>query len=109
MFAPSGAGIWSAPTIDPKRQALYVGTGDAYSEPAAKTSDAIVALSLDSGKILWSVQDTQNDVWLAGCGGANQPENCPETLGPDHDFGSPPILKRLANGRELLIAGQKSG
>jgi polyvinyl alcohol dehydrogenase (cytochrome) len=109
MFAPSGAGIWSAPTIDPKRRALYVGTGDAYSEPASSTSDAIVAMSLDTGKILWSVQDTENDVWLAGCGGANQPEHCPETLGPDHDFGSPPMLKRLSSGRELLIAGQKSG
>ncbi len=109
MYAPSGAGIWSPPTIDAKRRALYVGTGDAYSEPAAKTSDAIVALSLDSGKILWSAQDTENDVWLAGCGGANQSENCPESLGPDHDFGSPPMLKHLSGGRDLLIAGQKSG
>ncbi len=109
MFAPSGAGIWSPPTIDAKRRALYVGTGDSYSEPAAATSDAIVAMSLDTGKILWSVQDTEHDVWLAGCGGANQSENCPDMLGPDHDFGSPPMLKRLPDGRELLIAGQKSG
>jgi polyvinyl alcohol dehydrogenase (cytochrome) len=108
MYAPSGAGIWSAPTIDTKRRALYVGTGDSYSEPAADTSDAIVAISLDSGKILWSVQDSEHDVWLAGCGGANQSENCPETLGPDHDFGSPPMLKSVG-GRDLLIAGQKSG
>jgi polyvinyl alcohol dehydrogenase (cytochrome) len=112
MFAPSGAGIWSAPTIDAKRRALYVGTGDSYSEPAADTSDAIVAISLDTGKILWSVQDTEHDVWLAGCGGPGPPgapsENCPETLGPDHDFGSPPMLKTFG-GRDLLIAGQKSG
>jgi polyvinyl alcohol dehydrogenase (cytochrome) len=109
LYGPSGAGIWSAPTIDAKRRALYVGTGDAYSEPASATSDAIVALSLDKGTILWSVQETANDIWLAGCGGANQPENCPETLGPDHDFGSPPMLKLLGSGKELLIAGQKSG
>ena len=31
------------------------------------------------------------------------------SLGPDHDFGSPPILKTLPNGRTILVAGQKSG
>ncbi len=108
-WAPAGAGVWNSPTIDPKRGALYVGTGDAYTEPAAKTTDAIVALDLESGKILWSVQDTANDVWLAACMGAARPEVCPKEVGPDHDFGSPPILKTLPNGRTLLVAGQKSG
>ena len=108
-FAPAGAGVWNSPTIDAKRRALYVGTGDAYAEPAAKTTDAIVALDLDSGKILWSVQDTENDVWLSACMGGNHPENCPADVGPDHDFGSPPILKTLSSGRTILVAGQKSG
>lgn len=108
-WAPAGAGVWNSPTIDTKRRALYVGTGDAYAEPAAKTTDSIVALDLDSGRVLWSVQDTANDVWLAVCSPTNHPENCPDKLGPDHDFGSPPILKTLANGRSVLIAGQKSG
>jgi polyvinyl alcohol dehydrogenase (cytochrome) len=108
-WAPAGAGVWNSPTIDEKRRALYVGTGDAYAEPAAKTTDSIVALDLDTGKILWSVQDTENDVWLAVCSPTNHPENCPDELGPDHDFGSPPILRTLANGRSLLVAGQKSG
>jgi polyvinyl alcohol dehydrogenase (cytochrome) len=94
--------VWNSPTIDPKRGALYVGTGDAYAEPAAKTTDAIVALSLESGKILWSVQDTPNDVWLAACMGAARPEVCPQEVGPDHDFGAPPILKTLPDGRTLL-------
>jgi polyvinyl alcohol dehydrogenase (cytochrome) len=108
-WAPAGAGVWNSPTIDPKRRALYVGTGDAYAEPAAKTTDSIVALDLDTGKILWAVQDTENDVWLAACGPNNHPENCPDELGPDHDFGSPPILKILSSGRSILVAGQKSG
>ncbi|HLH32423.1 MAG TPA: PQQ-binding-like beta-propeller repeat protein, partial [Terriglobia bacterium] len=108
-WAPAGAGVWNSPTIDAKRRALYVGTGDAYAEPAAKTTDSIVALNLDTGKVLWSVQDTENDVWLAVCGPNNHPENCPDDLGPDHDFGSPPILKTLPTGRSILIAGQKSG
>lgn len=109
-WAPAGAGVWNSPTIDEKRHALYIGTGDAYTSPAARTTDSIMALDLDSGKILWSVQDTPNDTWLAGCTpGARMPENCPSEVGPDHDFGSPPILKTLADGRTLLIAGQKSG
>ena len=58
----------------------------------------------------WSVQDTPNDTWLAGCtaGAKAMPENCPKEVGPDHDFGSPPILQTVG-GRDLLIAGQKSG
>jgi polyvinyl alcohol dehydrogenase (cytochrome) len=35
--------------------------------------------------------------------------NCPDSNGPDFDFGSPPILVSLANGRRALVAGQKSG
>ncbi len=108
-FAPAGAGVWNSPTIDPARHALYIGTGDAYTEPAADTTDAILAMDLTTGKILWSVQDTPKDTWLAGCNGATPPPNCPKELGPDHDFGSPPILKTLASGRTILVAGQKSG
>ncbi len=108
-YAPAGAGVWNSPTIDPKRHALYVGTGDAYTEPAAKTTDSILAMDLDTGKILWSVQNSENDAWLSGCNGPKLGENCPKNLGPDHDFGSPPILKTLPNGRTILIAGQKSG
>ena len=108
-WAPAGAGVWNSPTIDTKRHALYIGTGDAYTEPAAPTTDAIMALDLESGKILWTMQDTKEDAWLAGCNGATHPENCPQDLGPDHDFGSPPILKTLPDGRDILVAGQKSG
>ncbi len=103
LWGPSGAGVWNSPTIDSRRRALYVGTGNAYSAPAAPTTDSIVAMDLDSGKILWSVQGTSNDVWLVAC--LNNPSGC----GPDQDFGSPPMLKTLQNGRSVLIAGQKSG
>lgn len=108
-WAPAGGGIWSAPTIDPKRHALYVGTGDAYTSPAPKNTDAIMAMDLDSGKVLWSVQATQHDAWVVGCMSPKPLENCPKDFGPDQDFGSPPILRELPGGRTLLIAGQKSG
>jgi polyvinyl alcohol dehydrogenase (cytochrome) len=104
LWGPSGAGVWNSPTIDPRRRALYVGTGNAYSAPAAPTTDAIVAMDLESGKILWSAQGTSNDVWLAACLG-----NAALKCGPDQDFGSPPILKTLSDGTSVLVAGQKSG
>jgi polyvinyl alcohol dehydrogenase (cytochrome) len=108
---PSGAGIWSAPTIDPQRGRLYVTTGDNYSAPATTTSDAVLGLDLATGHMLWSRQLTSADVWNSGCGpGVNGP-NCPEdgARGPDHDFGSSAILVKTPQGRDLLIAGQKSG
>jgi polyvinyl alcohol dehydrogenase (cytochrome) len=108
QFHPAGGGVWSAPTLDPKRHALYVGTGDAYTAPAAKTTDAIVALDMDSGKVLWSVQDTPGDAWVVACLEKDR-ENCPKDAGPDYDFGASPILVTLSTGKSLLIAGQKSG
>lgn len=108
-WAPAGGGVWNAPTIDPKRRALYVGTGDAYTSPAPKTTDGVMAMDLDSGKILWSVQATENDAWVVGCMRPTPLENCPKDFGPDQDFGSPPILREVPGGRTLLIAGQKSG
>jgi polyvinyl alcohol dehydrogenase (cytochrome) len=108
-WAPAGGGVWNSPTIDPKRHALYVGTGDAYTSPAPKNTDAVMALGLDSGKILWSAQATENDAWVVGCMRPTPLENCPKDFGPDQDFGSPPILRDLPGGRTLLIAGQKSG
>ncbi len=108
-FAPAGGGVWSSPTIDPKRHALYATTGDAYTEPAAKTTDSIMAMDLDTGKIQWVAQGTENDTWLAGCPAKNPTGNCPANLGPDQDFSASPILKTLPNGRRILVAGQKSG
>jgi polyvinyl alcohol dehydrogenase (cytochrome) len=108
---PSGAGIWSAPTIDSKRGALYVTTGDNYSAPATTTSDAVLGLDLASGHMLWSRQVTPNDVFNSGCiAGVNGP-NCPDDgeRGPDYDFGSSAILVKSSHGRDLVIAGQKSG
>ncbi len=111
LWGPSGSGVWNPPTIDPKRKALYIGTGDAYTSPAAKSSDGLMALDLATGKILWQVQDLAGDAWLVGCPDdpSKRPENCPKDMGPDHDFGAPPVLVELPGGKRVLIAGQKSG
>jgi polyvinyl alcohol dehydrogenase (cytochrome) len=108
-WAPAGGSVWNSPTIDAARNAIYIGTGDAYTEPAPPTTDAIMALEMDTGKVLWTVQDTPNDAWLSSCEGSKISENCPKDMGPDFDFGSSPILRTLSDGRRILVAGQKSG
>lgn len=108
LFTGAGAAVWHAPTIDPARRAVYVATGDAYTEPAPPTTDAVMALDMDTGRVLWAVQDTERDAWLVGCA-QDRSENCPKNLGPDFDFGAPPILHSMPDGRRLLLAGQKSG
>lgn len=108
MWGPSGAPIWTSPAVDERRNALYVTTGDNYSDPPTKTSDAFMALDLRSGKILWSRQMTAADAWNTACR-LPDPTNCPQSNGPDFDFASPPILVTLPNGRRALVAGQKSG
>jgi polyvinyl alcohol dehydrogenase (cytochrome) len=107
QWGPSGAPVWSAPTVDAKRGLLYVATGDNYSEPATATSDAVMALDLKTGKIAWSTQVTENDAYTSAC--RNKGVNCPTVDGPDYDFGSSAILVRSPNGKEILVAGQKSG
>ena len=106
-WGPAGGGVWSSPTVDAKRGRLYVTTGDAYAGPAGKLTDAIIALDMDTGKVAWSRQDTADDVWIAGCSpGAS---NCPQKLGPDWDFAASAMLRRLPDGRELIVSGHKGG
>ena len=50
MYGPSGAGIWAAPTIDPKRGLIYVATGDSYTTTPTDASDALIAFDLKTGK-----------------------------------------------------------
>jgi polyvinyl alcohol dehydrogenase (cytochrome) len=107
-YGPAGAGIWSSPTIDAKRHVVYAATGNMYTEPQQTTSDAVLAFDMDTGKIVWSKQATTNDIYMVGCNSPTAP-NCPETVGPDHDFGNAPILARLPDGRDAIVIGQKSG
>jgi polyvinyl alcohol dehydrogenase (cytochrome) len=108
LYSPSGGAIWNTPTIDPPHHALYIGTGNNYTEPATRTTDSVMAMDMESGKVLWFVQDTPKDVWI-GCAIYGTSDNCPKEMGPDYDFGSSPILRTLPNGHRVLIAGQKSG
>lgn len=108
LFGPAGGAIWSAPTLDPARRALYVGTGNSYTDVATSTTDAVMAFDLATGAQRWVYQALAGDNFLMACAAPGQ-ASCPEKLGPDFDFGASPILRRLRDGRRMLIAGQKSG
>ncbi len=110
---PSGAPIWSVPVFDAKRNLVIVTTGENTSHPGTETSDAVIALNADTGKVKWQFQAMAADIWNMSCSvetGQNGP-NCPVLFGGDgrdYDFGAGAVLAS-ANGKDIVLAGQKSG
>ena len=94
FLGPSGAGLWGPATIDPKRHAVYVGTGNAFSEPETGRSDALMAFDMDTGKILWVHQDEPGDVWHTGC-----PQGPPPAGFPPRSAGRGPARAGAGAGR----------
>ena len=106
---PSGAPVWGAPAFDERRGVVYFGTGQNYSHPTTETSDAIFAVDAATGERRWVRQFTENDAYNIACDIWPAHPNCPHPLGPDVDFGAPPVLVDAVDGTDLVIAGQKSG
>lgn len=91
-FGPAGAAISSSPTVDIKREVLYVATGSSATGIEQSLTDAVAAFALDDGKLRWVKQLSRPDAGTFGSG-----------------FTSSPILRTLATGNQVLLAGQKSG
>ena len=108
IFGPSGAPVWTSPTIDAERNLLIFGTGENYSSPADKNSDAVIAVRLDTGERIWSRQTFPDDAWNVACMMVDNP-NCPEEDGPDYDQASSPLLVDIDADTTLVVAGQKDG
>ena len=107
MWGPSGASVWSTPTVDAQRGLVYIGTGENLSHPQTTTSDAVIAIDIASGEERWHFQALAGDVWNGAC--QLKGPNCPENPGPDWDIGASVILSTDASGRDRLLVGQKSG
>jgi len=107
VWGPSGAAVWTTPAVDAKRGHLYIGTAQNMSPPATYNSDSVIALNVESGKEEWVFQALEGDIWNVAChlGGAN----CPADAGPDFDFGGAITLTQDATGKDIVVAGQKSG
>jgi polyvinyl alcohol dehydrogenase (cytochrome) len=110
MYGPSGGAIWSAPTIDAKRGVAYVATGDSYTDVPHEGSDAVIAVNLKTGKIVWIKQLTAHDSYIIGCEGPQDKRhaNCPDVVGADYDLGASPTLMKRADGKQVILASQKS-
>jgi polyvinyl alcohol dehydrogenase (cytochrome) len=118
MFGPSGAPIWSSPSVDLKAGVVYVSTGENTSPPGTATSNAIIAIDLASGRQKWVFQALANDIWNMSCPvGADDKRkpgpNCffagEGSVLLDHDFGGGPVIFRKAGGGAVILGGQKSG
>jgi polyvinyl alcohol dehydrogenase (cytochrome) len=111
-WGPSGIPVWSRPAVDSEHDRVFIGTGENYSgTESSDHSDAILALDLDNGKILWSHQFLTNDVWNISCDLPLLKLNCrQQKVGPDMDFGAAPISAHVGGGLgRMVFAGQKSG
>jgi polyvinyl alcohol dehydrogenase (cytochrome) len=93
----AGVGIWSTPAVDKTRGLLYVGTGNAYTEPTGPLADSLIALDYKTGALKWHRQFTYPDVFSAGHPG-----------GKDADVGASPNLW-TSDGHDLIGAGDKAG
>ena len=108
VLSPSGAPVWSSPTVDVKRGLIYVGTGENYSSPADENSDAVLAIDMATGARVWTRQSTSGDAWNVACMMADNP-NCPPEDGPDFDHGSSILIVELDKDKDILLAGHKNG
>ncbi len=118
-YGPAGVGVWSVPTVDTRRQLLYVTTGNQHTEPPVEESDALVALDLNTGEKKWvrsfvPERFEAGDIWHGGCAGLVldttdlcSPTN-PQAKG-DREIGAPAVLKTLPNGQDIVLVGTKDG
>jgi polyvinyl alcohol dehydrogenase (cytochrome) len=109
-WGPAGASVWNTPTVDSRRGLIYVGTGNSFGRVAATTSDSILALRMDDGKMIWHHQEFEGDAFMARCRATNPADaNCPEKLGPDYDFGGSSAILETIDGKDMLLAAGKGG
>jgi polyvinyl alcohol dehydrogenase (cytochrome) len=109
MWGPSGAPIWNTPAIDEKRGLVYVGTGEQNSIPFVNTTDAIVAFDINTGERKWVFQATAKDLWHYACPRGANCFGADQGITVDHDFGGSVVIAKRADGRDIIVSGQKSG
>jgi hypothetical protein len=100
----SGGAVWQPPAIDPKRGALFIGTGNNYTVPATVIAcqnatatanctapddffDTALAMDLKTGQIKWAKTLQGFDTWTVACLTSSGPKpNCPVPSSPDFEI-----------------------
>jgi polyvinyl alcohol dehydrogenase (cytochrome) len=110
LYGPAGGAVWNTPTVDTKRNVLYVGTGNNFAPPSTEVSDSLIALDMNTGQVRWAHQVTENDIWNGSCRLPNrEAAACPDKDAPDFDFTGSPLLVDVGSGRQFIVVGNKSG
>lgn len=94
----TGGSVWSSAAIDRSRGVAYIGTGQAYAPPAGPLNDALLALRIRDGSLVWKRQFIADDVWTVF-----EPPG-----GKDYDIGAAPNLFRIGT-RAVIGVGDKAG
>jgi outer membrane protein assembly factor BamB len=73
--------------------------------------ESVLAIDLYSGHVNWVRRLRSLDAWTGACGKPQFKALCPETPGPDSDFGMAPtfIPGGGVSGTDVLVIGQKNG
>jgi outer membrane protein assembly factor BamB/lysophospholipase L1-like esterase len=94
----AGASVWSSAAVDHARKLVFIGTGQAYEQPAGPRTDSLIAIRYETGEVAWVHQFTPGDVFTVAGGGP----------GADADVGAAPNLFSIG-GRDVVGVGQKNG
>jgi len=103
VLGPSGNAVWSTVAVHPESRRLYFTTGNQYTDPETEFTDAIIALDLDTGKLIWTYQSRPADRFTSDC------DRSTGECGPDFDFGTMPLAFNGPGGKRLIGAGCKNG
>jgi outer membrane protein assembly factor BamB len=99
--AGNGVSVWSSAAVDAERKLVFIGTGNAYEEPAGELSDALLAIHYETGELAWHNQFSMDDVYVS--------VQCPSRdCEEDFDIGASPNLL-VVDGVDAVAVGNKGG
>ncbi len=108
LYGPAGGAIYAPLTIDQKRHVLYAATAESYQHEHTDGDNAIIAFDLETGARKWAQQPRPSDN-AAACKNQDEEDACENPASALFEFASPAVLASLPSGKEVLLAGQKSG
>jgi polyvinyl alcohol dehydrogenase (cytochrome) len=107
-YGPAGGAIYAPLTVDPARGVLYATTAESYQHQHTDGDNAVIAFDLGTGERKWVQQLRPRDNATA-CKNQDEEDACDNPASALFEFASPAVLTSLSAGKDVLLAGQKSG